>query len=113
MAKETGDILFYWRPGCWFCANLRRKLEDADVQFRAINIWEDAEAAASVRTVAGGNETVPTVFVGARAMVNPSANAVLKAIHAETPGERAAVSAPSPSLGRLTSFLRRLGGSGR
>jgi mycoredoxin len=29
-----------------------------------INIWEDPQAAARVRSVANGNETVPTVFVG-------------------------------------------------
>ena len=53
-------------------------------RFRGIaathNIWEDAEAAAFVRSVASGNETVPTVVVNGRAMVNPSVNDVLAAL---------------------------------
>lgn len=36
-----------------------------------VNIWEDDEARAFVRSVARGYETVPTVTVGERAMVNP------------------------------------------
>jgi hypothetical protein len=43
------------------------------------NIWEDPEAAAFVRSVARGNETVPTVTAGDTVMVNPSASQVLAA----------------------------------
>jgi mycoredoxin len=45
-----------------------------------INILEDCQAAARVRAVANGNETVPTVFVGPHAMVNPSVLQVLAAV---------------------------------
>lgn len=38
---------------------------------RQVNIWRDPDAAAFVRSVADGNETVPTVVVAGRAMVNP------------------------------------------
>ena len=41
--------------------------------------------AATVRSHAGGNETVPTVVVGDVAMVNPSASEVLDTIRAEAP----------------------------
>lgn len=51
---------------------LQHDLERAGLPVREVNIWEDPEAAARVRSVADGNETVPTVFVGDRAMVNPS-----------------------------------------
>lgn len=44
-----------------------------------VNIWDDPEAAAFVRSVARGNETVPTVAVGEIAMVNPSVKDVLAA----------------------------------
>ena len=37
-----------------------------------VNIWEDADAASFVRSVARGNETVPTVTIGDIALVNPS-----------------------------------------
>lgn len=44
-----------------------------------VNIWTDREAAATVRRLAGGNETVPTVVVGDTSFVNPSAAEVLAA----------------------------------
>lgn len=69
----------YWRPGCPFCLMLLRPLRRSGLQFREINIWEDPGAAARVRAVADGNETVPTVFIGDEALVNPSARQVLTA----------------------------------
>jgi mycoredoxin len=66
------EVEFYWRPGCPFCMMLQADLERSGLPVRAVNIWEDPEAAARVRSVADGNETVPTVFVGERVMVNPS-----------------------------------------
>jgi hypothetical protein len=41
---------------------------------------------ARVRTIAGGNETVPTVEVGDRVMVNPKASEILDAVRATAPG---------------------------
>ncbi|WP_373279643.1 glutaredoxin domain-containing protein [Gordonia rhizosphera] len=61
-----------WRPGCLFCARLRRGLRRRDIPTTESNIWDDESAAARVRNVTGGDETVPTVFVGSVAMVNPS-----------------------------------------
>lgn len=78
-------ITFYWRPGCGFCMGLERRLEKYGVPMEKRNIWEDAEAAAVVRGIADGNETVPTVVVGEARMVNPSVDAVLAAIRSEAP----------------------------
>lgn len=64
-------VQVYWRPGCPFCMALRRRLRRSGIPVDEINIWEDPQAAARVRDVAGGNETVPTVFVGQHALVNP------------------------------------------
>jgi mycoredoxin len=115
MADAAHEVRFYWRPGCGFCANLRRKLASSGVRYRAINIWEDPEAAAHVRAVAGGNETVPTVIVGSRAMVNPNLKEVLTAISEEIPESRdvpvAARGAQSPGL--LASVLGKLRDAGR
>lgn len=66
-------VQFYWRPGCPFCARLSRGLRKSGIEFESVNIWEDPDAAARVRSVANGNETVPTVFIGDQALVNPSA----------------------------------------
>jgi len=84
MANET-KVEFYWRPGCGFCMLLRAHLDAAHLPRHEVNIWEDAEAAARVRSVADGNETVPTVFVGPAAMVNPTIDEVLDAVRAHAP----------------------------
>jgi glutaredoxin-like protein len=69
-------VTVYWRPGCPYCRRLRRDLRRVGLPAREINIWEDPAAAAAVRSVTGGNETVPTVMVADRALVNPAAFAV-------------------------------------
>lgn len=78
--EPSRDVVFYWRPGCGFCMMLQRGLDGHGIAYDARNIWEDGEAAAYVRSVAGGNETVPTVLVGDTAMVNPTIDQVLDAL---------------------------------
>ena len=73
-------ITVFWRPGCFFCSSLLMRLEGSDLTYRTVNIWEDDEARAFVRSVANGNETVPTVLVGDRAYVNPSLRVIEAAV---------------------------------
>ncbi|MFN6120003.1 MAG: glutaredoxin domain-containing protein [Actinomycetes bacterium] len=78
----TPDVTVYWRPGCPFCTSLFRQLERAEVEHTRVNIWEDPEAAAVVRSIARGNETVPTVVVGGPGglgLVNPNVAEILAA----------------------------------
>ena len=70
------EIVLYTRPGCPYCFTLRAGLRRAGIVHREINIWDDSDAAAFVRSVADGNETVPTVIVGDVPMVNPSVRRV-------------------------------------
>lgn len=63
-------------------ARLAGNLQRLGVEFSEHNIWESAEAAAFVRSVARGNETVPTVRIGNVALVNPSPDEVVAAIAA-------------------------------
>jgi len=79
------SVIFYWRPGCGFCAALRRRLRRAGLAVVEVNIWQDRTAAAVVRSVARGNETVPTVVVGRQALVNPTVGDVLEAVRNEAP----------------------------
>lgn len=65
-------LVVYWRPGCVFCMRLRLYLWARRIPARWINIWGDRDAAALVRSVARGNETVPTVSVAGEMHVNPS-----------------------------------------
>ena len=76
------DLVFFWRPGCGFCAALERGLTRAGIAYEARNIWDDPDAAAFVRSVARGNETVPTVVVNGTAMVNPALDTVIAALGA-------------------------------
>jgi glutaredoxin-like protein len=87
MADVNADerVWFYWRPGCPYCVRLRRALRRTGLPITEINIWADPVAAAVVRRVADGNETVPTVIVGSTAMVNPTVRAVLAAVRREAP----------------------------
>ena len=65
------DVIVYWRPGCGFCHKLFQRFDRAGIERTEHNIWEDPEARTYLRTVTGGNETVPTVVVGGQIMVNP------------------------------------------
>jgi len=69
-------------PGCPWCILLRRRLRRHGVTYREINIWRDDGARALVRAAAGGNETVPTVHVNGRWLVNPCVDEVVSALGA-------------------------------
>lgn len=64
---------------------LQRKLDKLGVDRVEHNIWDDPAAAAVVRRHANGNETVPTVVIGATGLVNPSANALLTLLAEQHP----------------------------
>lgn len=100
-----------WRPGCPFCTKLRRGLRRHGVITTEVDIWEDPRAAERVRAVAGGNETVPTVFVGNCALVNPSVRAVVAAIEREFPDRAQEMMAGSEDSDRR-SWRSRLFSSG-
>ena len=79
-------LTVYWRPGCGYCRRLRRALGREGVGYRAIDIWQDPDARAFVRSVADGSETVPTVRLGGEVMVNPHPDELLSLIKAAAPG---------------------------
>ena len=76
------DIVMYARPGCPFCTMLRADLAAAGLSYRERNIWQDPTAAAAVRAVANGNETVPTINIGDVWMVNPSVEEIQQVLRA-------------------------------
>ena len=75
-------VTVYWRPGCPYCSMLSRDLDRAGLAYETRNIWDDPDAAAFVRSVARGNETVPTVTVGDTALVNPPIEAIVQLLQA-------------------------------
>ena len=106
MAEAT-TIDYYWRPGCPFCMMLERSLSSYELPLSAHNIWDDPEAAAYVRSVADGNETVPTVRIGSVALVNPSPGEVLTTIASEAP-ELLPAGVEPPEPGRIGRVVNRL-----
>ncbi len=102
---QESVVEFYWRPGCPFCMMLRADLDHSGLPLREVNIWEDPEAAARVRSVADGNETVPTVSVGEAHLVNPTARQV-QTLVARTSGR------PEP-VRRAWTLRRHRGGATR
>lgn len=100
-------ITVYWRPGCGFCRSLLGGLQRSGLDFDRVDIWQDESAAAFVRSVAGGNETVPTVRVGGIALVNPSTPDVLRTVATELPGQLPDGYEP-PRAGLVARALGRL-----
>lgn len=81
IARRGEDhAIVYWRPGCPYCAELLGGIDPDDERISLVNIWEDEDAAAFVRTLQDGNETVPTVVVGQKVMTAPSASELLDAL---------------------------------
>ncbi|SFF51862.1 Glutaredoxin [Actinacidiphila alni] len=70
-SAADGRPVVFWRPGCAYCLRLRIRLGPRAGRLHWVNIWRDAEAAAAVRAVNDGNETVPTVVVAGTAHTNP------------------------------------------
>ena len=109
-------VTVMWRPGCPFCALLLRRLERTGLAFDRVDIWEHPAAAAWVRSVADGNETVPTVRVAggdpqrAVALVNPTATQVLDVLGRLAPDALPAASGTRTSTrtGTLARLLCRL-----
>lgn len=85
MTPDRDGVVVYWRPGCPYCMKLRLRLRFTRLRYTEVNIWADPEAAAFVRSVAGGSETVPTVIVAGKAMVNPSKRQVLELVEKYAP----------------------------
>lgn len=109
-APTTPRVEMLWRPGCGFCSSLRRGLKRAGVAPEEHDIWSSPEAAARVRAATGGDETVPTIIVGRRSLVNPSVSQVLSAISAEFPDLQQPVSPTKPGTPRGPGEPGRLPG---
>jgi mycoredoxin len=86
-AQSGARVIVYWRPGCPYCLRLRAHLGLRRLHPQLVNIWTDPAAAAFVRSVAGGDETTPTVVIDGVAYVNPAPRLVVKALRARRASE--------------------------
>ncbi|MGV8874703.1 MAG: glutaredoxin domain-containing protein [Rhodococcus sp. (in: high G+C Gram-positive bacteria)] len=78
LATEKSLPQIYWRPGCIFCLRLRVMLLLRAKKAVWTSIAKDPAAAARVRSVNDGNETVPTVFTRSEHRTNPSPSWVVE-----------------------------------
>ncbi len=90
-------VTVYTRPGCTFSMVLRWQLRRLGIPLREIDIWDDRAAAGALREITGGDETVPTVVVGATALVSPSIDEVRATLRDVGAGE-ATAARPTASL---------------
>ncbi len=68
---EANPVIIYHRPGCSYCGRLRLALTGLKSRAKWVDIWADEDAAAYVRMVNDGNETVPTVIIDGVPHTNP------------------------------------------
>ncbi|WP_324415581.1 glutaredoxin domain-containing protein [Phycicoccus sp.] len=80
VVAAAAPVVVYWRPGCAFCERLRRSLGPAGREAAWVDIWRDPDAAAFVRGVNDGNETVPTVVLDGVPHTNPDPDLVRAAL---------------------------------
>ena len=77
------DLTIYSTPWCGYCHRLMKQLDREGVDYTAVDIERQPEAAAYVMSVNGGNQTVPTVvFADGTALSNPSLKDVLARLSA-------------------------------
>ena len=81
-ADDDGQVVIFWRPGCFYCLRLKTVLGRAGRRARWVNIWRDPEGAEFVRQHNHGNETVPTVLMGGEVLTNPDPGVVSRALAA-------------------------------
>ena len=74
------EVILYTRPGCAYSMRLRAKLRLARIPYTPVDIWQDPDAAALVRSVNDGDELVPTVRIGDTFLSNPSLREVRVAL---------------------------------
>jgi len=66
-------VVVLWKPGCSYCERLLLQLRDTpDITW--VNVYEDPQADAKVRSVNGGDQLTPTALVGDQVLRNPSAD---------------------------------------
>ena len=85
--EETANlILVYGRPTCPSVPPVLRLLDEAGASYVYVNVRQDFEAAARLRQITGGYESVPTlVFPDGRTLVEPSTAALRRALQEAGP----------------------------
>jgi glutaredoxin len=99
--KENNPIIVYGRPGCPGVGPVLRLLDSAGAAYEYVDIRQDPAAAARLREITGGYESVPTVVLpDGRAMVEPGTLKLRNALQEQAPaGEEVVTSAEAVRAG--------------
>jgi mycoredoxin len=82
MSEETNTagadaLTLYTTTWCPFCTRLKKLLDEKQIGYTEIDVEADAEAAAFVESVNGGNRVVPTaLYSDGTTATNPPASEV-------------------------------------
>ena len=95
-------IIVYGTPVCPMVTPVRSALKRASAEYDYIDIWQDDEARARVRSINNGNESVPTIiFPDGSTLTEPSDKQLFQKL--ETLGF---TPAPPTITNRITDFMR-------
>ncbi|MGQ4538490.1 glutaredoxin domain-containing protein [Dermabacteraceae bacterium P7074] len=83
--RSSDHAIIFWRPGCPYCARLQTAIRGEKPHITWVNIWRDKDAAAFLRSLNDGNETVPTAVVGEQVLVNPAFSDINRALDLAQP----------------------------
>ena len=88
MAKDEKPIIVYGTDWCPDCDRVKCLLLERRIDFRYVNIDQDAAAAAETVRLAGGKRVIPVVVIagGGDAMVNPASEALAARLGVTEPG---------------------------
>lgn len=83
---EEEAILVYGRPACPSVPGVLRLLDEAGAAYEYVDVRQDFEAAARLRQITGGYESVPTlVFPDGRTLIEPGIVALRRALQEAGP----------------------------
>ena len=70
--SEASSVIMYSTEWCGYCQRLKAQMKRAGIEYTEVDIEADAESAAFVASVNGGNEVVPTLkFPDGTTLTNP------------------------------------------
>lgn len=91
--KRDQPIIVFGRPGCPGVPPLLRLLDAAGAAYDYVDIRQDPDAAARLRQITGGYESVPTVIMpDGRTMVEPGVMKVRQVLQETAPAGEEVVS---------------------
>lgn len=86
-SESSNEILIYGNPGCYFCKEMRKKLDDAGYTYRFFDVFENDQHNEDmwklVRQVDPKRQSVtfPVMSVNGTPLIHPSFKEVKKYLH--------------------------------